>query len=64
MEMDHRRVSRLKIKPLRAANAPGAPPAAAAGSAETGFGQGEMTPEQIAKIAAIIDAAARDVESV
>ena len=28
------------------------------------FGQGEMTPEQIAKIAAIIDAAARDVESV
>jgi len=28
------------------------------------FGQGELTPEQIAKIAAIIDAAARDVESI
>jgi DNA-binding PadR family transcriptional regulator len=28
------------------------------------FGRGEVTPEQIAKIAAIIDAAARDVESV
>jgi DNA-binding PadR family transcriptional regulator len=28
------------------------------------FGQGELTQEQIAKIAAIIDAAARDVESV
>ena len=28
------------------------------------FGQGDLTPEQIGKIAAIIDAAARDVESV
>ena len=28
------------------------------------FGQGELTPEQIGKIASIIDAAARDVESV
>jgi DNA-binding PadR family transcriptional regulator len=28
------------------------------------FGRGELTPEQIAKIAAIIDGAARDVESV
>ena len=28
------------------------------------FGQGNLTPEQIGKIAAIIDAAARDVESV
>jgi DNA-binding PadR family transcriptional regulator len=28
------------------------------------FGQGDLTPEQIGKIAAIIDAAARDVESI
>ncbi|MFZ0883551.1 MAG: transporter associated domain-containing protein, partial [Candidatus Acidiferrales bacterium] len=31
MEMDHRRVSRLKIKPLRAANAPAAPSTVAEG---------------------------------
>ncbi|MFZ1035096.1 MAG: hemolysin family protein, partial [Candidatus Acidiferrales bacterium] len=58
MEMDHRRVSRLKIKPLRAANAPASPSTIADGTQPAATSQHQDNSHQAESAAA--DAAASE----